>query len=174
MAILNRMQMGSLAEWVSGLATAGSLFLGFTILRGDRRKGEALEATQVVTWFVNQPNGNVELTITNGASRPIVHVMLNLASVDEQGRSAALWKMINVAPVLSSDESVSLSIPFREFHANGSYPTYIQFRDSNGISWRRNVRSGRLRKTRIGLTWKQRLALVKTPRRAITRIKASK
>jgi hypothetical protein len=94
------MQIGSWAEWISGLATAGSLFLGFTILRGDRRKAEAPEATQVVTWFVNQPDGNVELVITNGASRPIVHVMLNLASVDEQDRPAALWKMINVAPVL--------------------------------------------------------------------------
>jgi hypothetical protein len=167
------MQIGSLAEWVSGLATAGSLFLGFTILWRDRRKSDAAEATQVVAWFVNHPDGSVELRITNGASRPIVHVIFHLASTDEQGKQAALWRMINVAAVLASNESSSLTIPFREFHANSSYPSYVQFRDANGVSWRRNVRSGRLRRTKVRLNWKQRLALMKSPRRAITRIRVS-
>jgi hypothetical protein len=173
MTMLDHMQLGSLADWVSGLATAGSLFLGFTILRRDRQKSDAAEATQVVVWFVNQPDGNVELRITNGASRPIVHVMLHLASTNEQGRQAALWRLINVAAVLAQGEGMSLTLPFDKFHANMSYPSYVQFRDANGVSWRRNVRSGKLRRTKGRLIWKQRLALFKSPRRAIIRIRVN-
>jgi hypothetical protein len=161
------MQIGSLADWVSGAATAGSLFLGFTILRRDRQKSDAAEATQVVTWFVNQPDGNVELKVTNGAARPIVHVTFSLAAAHQQGRKAASWIIHDVAAVLDSDESASLRFPFSEFHANKIYPSYVRFRDANGEYWRRNVLSGKLRKARIGMTWRQRLSLIKSPKRAI-------
>jgi hypothetical protein len=160
------MQIGSLADWVSGVGTAGSLLLGFTILWRDRRKADEAEATQVVTWFVNLPDGNVELRITNGASRPIVHVGFYLASTDEDGKPGALWTIMNVTPVMEPGESGSLKLPFPKFHANARYPSYVQFRDANGISWRRNVRSGKLRKTKVGPSWKRRLALAKSPRRA--------
>jgi hypothetical protein len=103
-----------------------------------------------------------------------VHVIFHLASTDEQGKRAALWRMINVAAVLASNESNTIAIPFREFHANSSYPSYVMFRDANGVSWRRNVRSGRLRRTKVGLNWKQRLPLMKSPRRAIARRRVSR
>ena len=156
------MQIGSLADWVSGLATAGSLFLGFSILLRDRRKDDQAEATQVVTWFVNQPDSTVQLSVTNGGSRPVVHVMFCLASVDEGKKRAALWRIVNVAPVLPSGEGRSLQFPFTEFHANALHSSYIQFRDANGISWRRDVRSGKLRRTKVGLNRRQRLRLVRS------------
>lgn len=165
------MQIGSLADWVTGFATAGSLYLGFTILLRDRRKAEQSEAVQVVAWFVNRPDGNVELTVTNGASRPIVNATFCLASLGDDGKRAALWRILNIAPVLASGEGRELVIPFADFHANASYPSYIQFRDANGVSWRRNVRSGKLRRTKVGLKWRQRLTLAKSPRRAITYLK---
>jgi len=167
------MQIGSLADWVSGLGTAGSLLLGFTILLRDRRKADQTEATQVVTWFVNLPDHMVDLNVTNGSDRPIVHVMFCLASVDERGKRAARWRMLNLAPVLVPGEGKSLTIPFSEFHANGLWPSYVQFRDANGLNWRRNVRSGKLRKARTGLTWRQRFMLLKSPRKAIIRIKTN-
>ena len=71
----------------------------------DRRKSDASEATQVVAWAVNHPDGSVELRVTNGASRPIVYVTFHLARSNEQGKQAALWRMINVAAVLASNES---------------------------------------------------------------------
>ena len=156
------MQIGSLADWVSGLATAGSLFLGFSILLRDRRKDDQAEATQVVTWFVNQPDGTVQLIISNGGSRPIVHVTFCLAGVDDRRKPAALWRILNIAPVLASGEGSSLQLPFTEFHANALYPSYVQFRDANGISWRRDVRSGKLRKTKVGSNWRQRLRLARS------------
>lgn len=164
------MQGGSWAEWVSGLATAGSLFLAFYILLRDRRKADQAEATQVVTWFVNQPNASVELTITNGAARPIVHVTFHLATVDEDGNYNR-WRIFDIASVLEPGQSSSFTAPFAEFHANALYPSYVQFRDANGLSWRRNVRSGRLQKARVGLTWRQHLALTKSPRKAIKRMR---
>lgn len=167
------MQIGSLADWVSGVGTAGSLLLGFTILWRDRQKSDSAEATQVVAWFVNQPDGNVELRIINGADRPIVNVTFSLACTDPHGKMAALWKINNIAAVLESGESTSLSLPFREFHANALYPSYIQFRDSNGANWRRNIRSGKLRRAKVGLYWRRRLVLMKSPKRAITSMKVS-
>jgi len=38
----------ALGTWFAGIATAGSLFLGFTILRSDRKKAEREQAEQVV------------------------------------------------------------------------------------------------------------------------------
>jgi hypothetical protein len=81
--------------------------------------------------------------------------------------------MLNLAPVLVPGEGKSLTIPFSEFHANGLWPSYVQFRDANGLNWRRNVRSGKLRKARTGLTWRQRFMLLKSPRKAIIRIKTN-
>jgi hypothetical protein len=95
-----------------------------------------------------------------------------LASVDEQHKRAALWRILNIASVLASGEGSSLTIPFAAFHANMLYPSYVQFRDANGVSWRRNVRSGKLRRTTVGLSWRQRLTLVRSPRRAITTMRA--
>lgn len=156
------MQIGSLAEWVSGLATAGSLFLGFSILRRDRQKDDQAEAAQVVTWFINEPDGTVQLNVTNGGSRPIVHATFCLASVDEENKRAALWRIINVAPVLASGEGRTLPFSFAEFHASTLHSSYIQFRDANGISWRRDVRSGKLRRAKVGPNRRQRLRLVRS------------
>jgi hypothetical protein len=165
------MQIGSWADWVSGIATALTFFLGFTILRRDRKKDESAEATRVVTWFVNQPGGEVELRITNGAIRPIVNVMFILAAIGLEGSNIPAYKVNNVASVLEPGESTSLHFPFSEFHANKLYPSRIQFRDANGANWQRNVISGRLRKIKIGMSWKQRVKLMRSPKRAITRMR---
>jgi hypothetical protein len=99
---------------------------------------------------VNQPDGTVQLSVTNAGSWPIVHVIFRLASVDERQKRAALRRIVNVAPVLASGEGSSLQLPFTEFHANALYPSYIQFRDANGISWRRDVRSGNSEGPKLG------------------------
>lgn len=119
------MQADNWADWVSSLATAGSLLLGFTILWRDHRKGDQSEAAQVVSWFVNRPDGNVDLTVTNGASRPIVNALFCLASLDGERQQAALWRIHNLSPVIGPGESRSLSIPSAEFHSNALYPSYI-------------------------------------------------
>ena len=160
-----------MADWVSGLATAGSLILGFSILWRDRRKADQAEATQVVTWFVNHPNNTVQLSVTNGGSRPIVHVAFCLASVDKQQNEAALWRIHNIASVLAPGEGSSFQLPFNEFHANTLYPSYVQFRDANGISWRRNVRSGKLRRTKVGLSYRQWFRLARYPQKLVTQVK---
>jgi hypothetical protein len=166
------LQSGTWAEWVAGLATAASLFLGFSILWRDRRKEDRAEATQVVAWFVNRPDGNVELTVTNGASRPVVHAYLWLASVNEDGQRN-VGRIFNITPALGPGETISLAMPFHEFHANALYPSYIQFRDSNGLSWRRNVRSGRLRRAKVELRIRQRLRLARSPRKAIAYVRGT-
>jgi hypothetical protein len=164
-------QIGSLADWVSGLATAGSLVLGFSILLRDRSKADQEEATQVVTWFVNHPDNTLELFVTNGGSRPTVNVALCLASLDEQQKQAALWRIRNIMSVLAPGEGTSLKIPFEEFHANILYPSYIQFRDANGMSWRRNIRSGKLRRTGAGFNPRQQFKLARSPHKLITQMK---
>jgi hypothetical protein len=135
---------------VSGLATAGTFALGFTILRQDRRKANHAEATEVVAWFVNKPDGFVELNVVNGANRPIMHLMFILACRNEDGTPARGVRMIDVAPVLQPQNQTSLNVPFSEFHANTFHPSYIQFRDSSGNNWQRDVRSGKLKKTKVG------------------------
>lgn len=167
---LTPVQIGSIASWISSLGTAGSLILGFSILLRDRKTADRAEATRVVIWFVNQTGGTTELFVTNGGSRPTVHVTFSLASVDEQRKPAGLWRMLDVAPVLAPGEGASLKIPFAEFHANILYPSFIQFRDANGISWRRNVRSAKLRRTKVGMSYGQYLRLAKSPRKLIKRI----
>jgi len=147
------MQSGSWAEWVAGIGTAGSLLLGFYILLRDRRKEDRAEATQVVSWFVNQPDGTVELSVSNGAPRPIVDVELTLATIGGDGRRN-LVRLFNIAPVLPVGATASRVFSFADFHANALYPSSIVFRDASGMNWRRNIRSGRLRRQRAPLTSK--------------------
>jgi hypothetical protein len=106
------MQSGSWAEWVSGIGTAGSLLLGFYILLRDRRKEDRAEATRVVSWFVNRPDGNVELNVTNGATRPIVNVGLVLSAIGDHGRRDVV-RLFIIAPVLGPGDSASLRSPLQ-------------------------------------------------------------
>ncbi len=163
------MQSGSWAEWVSGIGTAASLLLGFYILLRDRRKEDRAEATQVVSWFVNQMDGNVELNVRNGATRPIVNVGFVLAAIGDDGRRDVA-RLLSIAPVLGPGASASLTFPFAEFHANASYPSSIEFRDASGLNWRRNVRSGRLRRRRspLSLNIRRLVRLARSPGKAMT------
>src|SRR6266498_1255698 len=163
------MQSGSWAEWVSGIGTAASLLLGFYILLRDRRKEDRAEATQVVSWFVNQMDGNVELNVRNGATRPIVNVGFVLAAIGDDGRRDVA-RLLSIAPVLGPGASASLTFPFAEFHANASYPSSIEFRDASGLNWRRNVRSGRLRRRRspLSLNIRRLVWLARSPGKAMT------
>lgn len=168
------MELGTWADWVSGLGTAGSLLLGFRILARDRRKEERAEASRVVAWFVNEVNGNVTLTVRNGAERPIVHVMFTRAVIGEHNKTD-LVKMLSLAPILLPGANVSMTLPFAEFHANPTHPSYVEFRDSSGIQWRRNVRSSRLRRAPAPLHFRplRFLLLLRSPRRALTYAKAT-
>jgi len=47
---MDRNMVEALGTWFAGVATAGSLWLGFTILRSDRKKEERSQASRFLIW----------------------------------------------------------------------------------------------------------------------------
>jgi hypothetical protein len=70
--------VGDLATWVVGLLTAGSLLLGFSILRRDRRDKRREQAAKVTAWIRHRAitggaHGDAAtLYITNSSAGPLV------------------------------------------------------------------------------------------------------
>ena len=43
----------AIGTWFAGVVTAGSFWLGFTILRSDRKKEERAQASRFVVWSLS-------------------------------------------------------------------------------------------------------------------------
>jgi hypothetical protein len=83
---------GSVADWVSGIGTAGSLLLGFTILLRERLTAVKAEPSKVICWSEKwSDEDDYKVTVLNGSTGIIfdvtVHVPVSPAlSYGLQGR----------------------------------------------------------------------------------------
>jgi len=82
----------ALGTWFAGVATAGSLFLGFSILRSDRKKEQRSQALRFVYWDEGrlglrkgyatltqyEPPFTYRVVVHNTSDQPIVRPMLEL------------------------------------------------------------------------------------------------
>jgi hypothetical protein len=79
------------------VATAGSLWLGFSILRRDRKKEDRAQAVRVITYYVHSLRaGSIasvyQLTVDNTSDQPIRQVMLAAEGKSPAEVKAALQK----------------------------------------------------------------------------------
>jgi hypothetical protein len=90
---------GDVATWVTGSITAGSLWLGFSILRSDHKKEERAQAQRVLAWSDDRihipeewkalPPGLLQphqatINVTNSSEHPVVHYFVYAEPLTER------------------------------------------------------------------------------------------
>jgi hypothetical protein len=144
---------GDVATWFTGVVTAGSFWLGFTILRSDRKKEERSQASRFLIWsFIK---GRLEwdglelvVSVWNTSDQPIFLPML-------------IGNPRDVGPGISffSNATGALETHLRPGHESEAHVPIgpdrrppdglvVTFTDAMGTEWVHELERGRLRKAR--------------------------
>ena len=98
---------GSVPAWVGGILTGASFWLGFTILRRDKRKAQRAHAEQLVCWLDPDPreynhklfqwneHEPVTLHLSNTSNSPVIRVCM-VTYLDRKQKDGILaWEKAN-------------------------------------------------------------------------------
>ncbi|MEV4954167.1 hypothetical protein [Paenarthrobacter nitroguajacolicus] len=148
---------GSVADWVSGLATAGALVFGFVGLQRERRKDRELsakiaeeehgrkktetatQASKVSSWFDESSN----TVRVRSASESVIYDVLVIVVNGRDRSDGARFFFIDEFPrmirLIPPGETAEIRVPLPD----RQYPHYVassdlNFRDAQGITWFRN------------------------------------
>jgi hypothetical protein len=161
---------GDVATWVQGVATAGSLWLGFGILRSDRKREERAQAAKIharlVAPFVIEPDleGACTVFVVNRSDSPIfsVHPLatplpptqrLAIKGTNSSYRHLTDSELINgpqieIGTFMRDGKGISTVEPGEELGAaldlpfsSAFYSIRVEFSDINGVRWIRPVDS---------------------------------
>ncbi|MFF5031338.1 hypothetical protein [Nocardia salmonicida] len=136
---MDSIDLGTLPTWVSAFLTSGSLALGFFILLRDRRKEELAEARKIICWYSRSDNQDENVThVLNTSERVIsnVRVLIRLRTADWAGLEG-----FHIAPLIRPGEEVATNTPRRAGEAK-SPPEFVEFNDSDGIGWAKDLHTG--------------------------------
>lgn len=83
---LSQVQWGPVSAWVGSILTAGSLWLGFSILKRDRKVARQKQAAKFLCWYTNdwdyQPDPNypwkVDFQAHNTSRQIVVNAFINI------------------------------------------------------------------------------------------------
>jgi hypothetical protein len=146
----NRLEWGSVAQWVSGILTAGSLYLGLTILRRDRDKADRLSADAFVVWSdiviltTSKPQYFVHVTSFNSGNMHIINPYLMAYSSPgvKSVKSLAKRKPTDIGVVIEPNERNEISFDCGVVDPE-TLKLFIVFRDTRGYEWRRTLDFGK-------------------------------
>ena len=143
----------ALGTWFAGVATAGSFWLGFSILRSDRKKEERSLALRFIIWSAVISRAEWEgpqlvVSVRNTSDQPIFLPMLignprdvgpgKLFPSDQTGILEP-----QLLPGHESEAHVQLGQDYREPEG-----LLVTFTDAMGREWVHELDTGRLRKPR--------------------------
>jgi hypothetical protein len=135
---------GSVADWVSGIGTAGSLLLGFAILLRDRLLSAKAEPSKVICWSERlSAEDDYNVTVLNGSNAIIfdvtIHVLLSpIIRFGLQGRM-----LPDETATCRIAKSVDQMTPTVRFYpgAAGARPS-ITYMTADGKTWCRPLGTG--------------------------------
>ena len=142
----NHQEWGNVAQWVSGLLTAGSLFLGFTILRRDRDKAARSSADAFVTWVKAKKTDSrdgvrYETTVYgyNAGDLPILDPQVRIRQGGDRPSMARSFGLaLNaIGPSVEAQSRFDLDLP------PISSRFIVTFKDAMGQEWARDVRTAK-------------------------------
>jgi len=139
---------GSIAEWVAGIGTVGTLIVTLAIVLGDRRKQTRSEADSFTTWSeLSQSRSGrsreemttkwyVNTTFYNAGGRPIPYAALSWWDGDRWNRSMATVNMTS-SYVFATGDSGSAQSPMNPRKPLDWNEFFITFRDGSNRTWYR-------------------------------------
>jgi hypothetical protein len=149
----------AVGTWFAGIATAGSLWLGFTILRSDRKREERSQADKIDIysqshWGVDDVK-QVDVRVWNHSDQPIFNTHLHgvLSSGDALSfRSKRALNDKQLLGLILPGDSAKLHL--KSMNRISTDQLYVTFSDANRVDWKYQVGSRQLSK------WQDNGALV--------------
>jgi hypothetical protein len=142
-------QLGTVGEWFSGLATAGALWVAWRVLSMEQEREKLEQASQVAVWAAEtqpgEPGTHVMIVaLRNGSDEPVYDLSVEC---DSYTGIVPFWDVKVVAP----GQTQNISKVVRGHH-DVTQRTWtlrparlaVEFRDSGDRRWRRDY-NGRLR-----------------------------
>jgi hypothetical protein len=151
---LSGIAWGDVATWFTGIVTAGSFWLGFTILRSDRKKEEREQAAKIAILPESFPDTSeddwrLRIRVWNHSDRPIFHTFLYNYNADPLA-GATLFevksRLHNADPVILPGESAELEV--KDVDDVTYAGLYVVFSDASGLEWKYRVGTQRFSKAK--------------------------
>lgn len=155
---MGELNWGSVADWFTGLLTAGTLFIAVMILWNDRRTKKRASADGFASWqrlmgtraVKGKANYTVEVHVFNAGDRPIPFV---IAIPAPGGKEQWPGVMVSLEPIQPGQQVI------QEVGLEESWertPLLLMFRDGYGKSWVRSLKTGQyVRKREVKQAWKK-------------------
>ena len=142
-------QWGSVSSWVSGVLTAGSLTLGFTILAADRKRERERLANRFMTHTTLGtsastahpiPVWHLDVIAFNGGDMPIRSAYITQPFKLSGYLLETLRDSSDIEPI-APQETVRGQFNFNEDPSGTGI--IIEFSDANGLQWSRDALTGK-------------------------------
>ncbi|WP_327349690.1 hypothetical protein OG772_20635 [Streptomyces sp. NBC_01321] len=149
MQIAQGIDWGTVPAWFSAVLSGGSVLLAFYIILRDRKKAEQADAMKVICW-VHREEGRV-IRVINASDRSIHYVRGFDLIAHREAHFATYFIADHVLP---GEEVTKESESGIDPEKQDWMPWAVEFRDSDGKAWVRDMHSGRLAEVRPRLSYR--------------------
>jgi hypothetical protein len=144
---------------VTGFFTAGSLFLGFSILRSDRRRAERAQAAKFLIWYFieeseKRPDPHLVVYVWNTSDQPIF--LPTITGGLGTGYVFSAHESGGKDMIIGPGEEDQMAFPVNKGYGLPE-DLVVSFKDAAGVPWKYEVTQGRLSKIRLYPQWLRRL-----------------
>lgn len=157
-------QSANFAMWAGGLGTAGALIATLAAVLRERRLAQRAQANQLVarlsvmntpytpsSWYSVLPGSRTgDLNISNDSTKPVLAVSLYIVQrqiAPSRSRFRRLFYVDHIADKLMPSDTFNRRYELEKMPV-AAVEWWLQFTDSSGRSWARDVVTGRLTTTR--------------------------
>jgi hypothetical protein len=144
---------GDVATWFTGIVTAATFWLGFIILRSDRKNEERSQAAKIAIYAAHfleaaheEDGWQIDVHVWNHSDRPIfdAHFHGTYSSGSMLFRVGDRWDEDRPGGTILPGESAKLNFKNTE-HIDKSR-LYVTFSDANRVEWKYNTMTRKLSK----------------------------
>jgi hypothetical protein len=140
----HRIDWGNVPAWAGAILTSGTLFVGFTVLRRDKRTAERVQADKIICWHELE-HPHVKVTVLNASDQLIFRVRVSILASPRKpfvrGGRLHIFEEVQLDPIEPELDSDQRLVRVGKVPEDMSfYDAKVIFREIRGWKWRRDVR----------------------------------